>query len=468
MNILLIAPAAGNWRQIGRRRLFNGKTFRFSMLPLLTVASLSPRDARITLIDEQIDDLPDGPFDLVGITAMTALAPRAYELCRHFRARGAKVVMGGYHASLNPEDALQHADAVVVGPAYGAWEQLCADLRNGALQRVYRGHFDAAAPRTLPRHLLQSRRYVTANATFATMGCRNHCRFCSIRAVHEGRFYARPVAEVVEEVAAFDGPFFMFVDDNLTQDRGYALELFRALKPLKKRWVTQAAVRTAEDAELLTAMQRAGCFGVFVGLETFNDDALTAQAKADINSPARYRAAIAAFHAQGIYVEAGVMVGFDADTVDVFARTARMLEEVGVDAIQLAIVTPLPGTPLHKEMGERIFDANFEHYDFRHVVFTPKRMRSEELQAGADWIIRRFYSPSHILRRLTRWLTMPRGVRTAVYPLALNLAYYGRVKTFGIRGYDPAARPMAERVRQWVISLEKNTASLARATKGDS
>ena len=109
MKILLIAPASGYWRRIGRRRFFNGKTFRFSMLPLLSVAELSPGDAEITLIDEQFQDIPDGHFDVVGITAMTALAPRAYELCAHFRERGIPVVMGGYHATLNPGEALEHA-----------------------------------------------------------------------------------------------------------------------------------------------------------------------------------------------------------------------------------------------------------------------------------------------------------------------------------------------------------------------
>lgn len=437
MNILLIAPATGRWRGIARRRAFNGKTFRFSMLSLLSVAALSPKGARVTLVDEQLEEIPEGDFDLVGITAMTAVAPRAYELCARFRAQGVPVVMGGFHATLNTEEALRHADAVVVGPAYGAWERLCADVVEGRLQRVYRGDPEPAIPVHLPRHLLQGDGYVTVSATFATLGCRNRCRFCSIHPFHEGRRHVRPVEDVAAEIGALEQRFFVFVDDNLTQDREYALSLLRALEPLGKRWVTQASIDVADDPELLSAMRDAGCLGIFVGLETFNGEALNEQSKA-FNLPRRYGDAVAEIHRHGMYVEAGVMVGFDADGPGVFRHTLRMLDGIGIDAIQLSIFTPLPGTAAFDAMRDRIVDTDWGHYDYRHAVFTPARMSAEELQAGADWLIRRFYSPWRILIRLPRWLALPGGWRTWVYPLGLNLAYLGRVLRFGSRGRDPA------------------------------
>lgn len=432
MNILLIAPATGKWRNTARRRTFNGKTFRFSMLSLLSVAALSPRGARITLVDEQVEDVPEDQFDLVGITAMTAVAPRAYELCDRFRARSIPVVMGGFHATLNPDEALQHADAVVTGPAYGAWERLCEDVEAGRLQRIYRGDPEPRIPVHLPRHLLKKDGYVTVSSTFATLGCRNRCRFCSIHPFHNGNRFQRSIEDVVAEIAAMDQRFFLFVDDNLTQDRDYAMALFRALAPLGKRWATQASMNVADDGELLAAMHTAGCQGIFVGLETFSSEALDEQSKT-FNLPRRYREAVAAIHRHGMYVEAGVMVGFDADGVNVFRQTLGMLDEVGIDAVQLSVFTPLPGTEAFTAMRGRIFDTDWEHYDFRHAVFTPARMSAEELQAGADWMIRQFYSPWRILRRLPRWLTLGH----AHYPLGLNLAYLGRVLRFHIRGYDP-------------------------------
>ena len=439
MNILLIAPASGPWRGISRQRTFNGKTFRFSMLSLLSVAALSPKDAKVTIVDEQIEDIPTGPFDLAGITAMTALAPRAYELCAHFKARGIPVVMGGFHATLNTDEALRHADAVVCGPAYCAWPRLCEDVEKGRLQRVYHGNPEGEIPIHLPRHLLAKDGYVTVSSTFATLGCRNRCQFCSISPFHGGMRRARAIEDVAAEVSAFTEDFFIFVDDNLTQDREYALELFRALAPLGKRWATQASIEIGHDPELLAAMRDGGCVGVFVGLETFSEAALEEQEKG-FNTPRRYKGAVAAFHRHGMYVESGVIVGFDTDGRRVFRDTLRMLDWAGIDAIQLAILTPLPGTPLFETMHDRIIDTDWAHYDYRHAVFQPRQMTAEELQAGADWLIRKFYSPWRILKRVARWAAIPGGWKHFVYPLGLSLAYYGRVKRFAIHGYDPAAR----------------------------
>ena len=437
MRILLIAPASGEWRGIAKHRLFNGKTFRFSMLSLLSVAALSPKEASVQIVDEQVEDVPDESFDLVGITAMTAVAPRAYALCDRFRARGIPVVMGGFHASANPDEALQHADAVVVGPAYGAWEQVCADVQQKCLKSVYHGSLENKTPVTLPRHLVCKPQYVTISATFATLGCRNKCKFCSIHPFYEGARFTRDVEDVAAEIRAFDQRFFVFIDDNLTQDREYALALFKALAPLKKRWVTQVSIDSTEDEELMDAMQCAGCLGVFVGLETFNAEALEGQEKG-FNSPQRYKKAVAALHRRGLFVEAGMIVGFDADGKEVFHDTLRMLDEIGIDAIQLSVLTPLPGTALHDEMKDRIIDNDWGHYDYRHVVFQPGKMSVQNLQDGADWLIRAFYTPGRMLRRLVRWVAMPGGWKHFIYPLGLNLAYYGRTRRFAIRGCDPA------------------------------
>jgi len=439
MKILLISPASGHWRGISRRRLFNGKTFRFSMLSLLTVAELSPADAEIRIVDEQLEDIPeDDQFDVVGITAMTAAAPRAYEIAETFRVHSIPVVMGGFHATLNPDESLEHVDAVVVGCAYGAWERALDDIRNGSLKRVYYGDPEGSIPATLPRHLVDKSKYVTVNSTYATLGCRNGCRFCSISAFHKGEQHQRRVDDVVNEIAAFKERFFMFVDDNLTQDRDYVVELLERLRPFRKKWITQASIDVADDDELLELLRDAGCIGLFIGLETFNERALNSQDKG-FNVPERYRSAVAKLHRFGMFVESGIIFGFDTDGPEVFRATLDMLDRIGIDAIQTSILTPLPGTPLFGDMQERIFDRDWEHYDYRHAVFVPQRMGTDQLQAGTDWVIRKYYSPWRILRRAVRWIAMPGSIRNIVYPLGLNLAYFGRVKAFAIRGYDPAA-----------------------------
>lgn len=446
MKILLISPASGKWQRIGRRRLFNGRTFRFSMLSLLTVAKLCPKDAEIRLVDEQVEEIPfDGDFDIVGITCMTATAPRSFELCRRFRQRGIPAVLGGFFPSLNPDLALRHCDAVVIGPAMGAWPRLLEDLRTGRLQKVYRGNPNGRVPTALPRHLLDEAKYSTTNAVYATMGCRNRCRFCSISAVYNAHHYHRPAEEVLAEIAALKGRFLMFIDDNLTQDRPYIMDLLEQMIPLRKQWITQASIEIADDPELLILLHRAGCVGLFIGLETFNETNLNRSEKG-FNTPGRYRQAIETIHQHGIFVEAGIIFGFDGDTVEVFDSTLRMLDAIRIDAVQVSILTPTPGTPLYEEMKDRIFDTDWEHYDYRHVVFEPRRMEARQLQAGTDWVIRKYYAPGRILKRTLRWLRAPGGLRNFIYPFVLNWAYFGRVKIFRIEGFNPAIEQQAAEI----------------------
>ena len=444
MRILLIAPASGRWRGLGRKRLFNGKTFRFSMLSLLSVAALTPDGHDLTLVDEQIDDVPfDQRFDLVGITVMTATAPRAYELCRRFRDRSIPVVLGGFHPTFNAEEAGRHADAVVVGPAGAAWPRVLEDAAAGVLKPLYRGDPGVQVPFALPRHLLKRSRYVSVNTCTATLGCRNRCSFCSITAFYGGRRYQRDIGDIVRHLRSFDERFFLFVDDNLTQDRDYAIRLCRAIEPIGKKWATQASVEIADDPELLEWMRRAGCVGVFVGLESFSDAALCSQHKT-LKSAQQYKDAVRAMHRHGMVVEAGLIFGFDGDGPDVFERTLAVLDDIGIDVMQASILTPLPGTALFEEMRGRIVDLDWSHYDYKWAVFEPAGMTRQDLMAGLEWINKRFYSPSRILRRLARWMTMPSGLGNFHVPLLLNVAYWGRQFRFHVRGYNPA-RPHAAR-----------------------
>jgi radical SAM superfamily enzyme YgiQ (UPF0313 family) len=443
MRILLVAPASGHWRGLGRHRFWNGKTFRFSMLSLLSVAALTPSRHQLRIVDEQIEDVPwDEPFDLVGITVMTATAPRAYELARRFRERSIPVVVGGFHPTFNPEEAGRYASAVVVGPAGDAWPQVLGDAEAGCLQPVYHGNPDVPIPVALPRHLLRRSGYVSVQTCAATAGCTNRCAFCSITAFFGGRRYRQDVGAIVEHLRSFDDRFFLFIDDNLTQDREYAIQLFQAIAPLGKQWAAQVSVEVADDPELLGWMQRSGCVGVFVGLESFSSAALCSQDKR-IRSPEHYRMAVQAFHRHGIVVEAGVIFGFDTDGPDVFESTLGLLEDIGVDAMQASILTPLPGTRLFDEMRPRIVDFDWTHYDYKWAVYEPANMTRQDLMAGLQWINKRFYAPWRILRRLGRWLAMPSGARHAHIPLLLNVAYWGRQFHFRVGGYDPARRTAA-------------------------
>lgn len=442
MKVLLVAPASGRWHKVGTSRLFGGKTFRFSLLSLLTLAAETSPGIDVRIIDEQVQDIPwNERFDLVGITCMTAAAPRAYEIADRFRMQGVQVVLGGMHPTFLPEEALQHADAVCVGEAEGVWREIMKDARSGKLSGAYRAHerHSLDGLHLPPRCLLDNRKYGTLQSVQATRGCPNRCAFCAVSAFNEGSMRCRPVREVVMEVKLLPDRFFMFVDDSLTADREYALELFKSLEPLGKIWISQSTLDIADDVELVEAAAEAGCIGLFVGLESFSSSSLQSVDKG-FNRVEEYRERIAFLHSMGIGVEAGIVFGFDTDGPDVFRTTLDLLDEIGIDAIQVSILTPLPGTPLFDRMAERIHDHDWSSYDYHHAVFEPARMTAEQLQAGHDWVTRKFYRPWRIARRLGRMALRPGGLRMMKYAAALNLAYYGRTLRWNIRGYDPGVR----------------------------
>lgn len=442
MKILLLAPTSGRWKEAARAKLFNGKTFRFSLLSLLSVAAETPQDVKVKIVDEQIEDIPwHEQFDLVGITCMTALAPRAYEIAAGFRKKNIPVVLGGMHPTLCSEDAGLHADAIVVGDAEGIWEEVIIDARKGSLKKIYHNSRlpDLTGLKSMPRDLLDRDSYSTINAVQATRGCPNTCEFCSVSAFHQQTQRQRPVEEVITEISQISDKFFILVDDNLTADREYATRLFEALVPLNKFWVSQSTIVIAEDSDFVRLAAASGCVGLFVGIETFSETNLNGVGKT-CNRVEKYREAIRLLHTHGIAVEAGIVFGFDNDRPEVFQHTLKLLDEMEIDLIQASIFTPLPGTGKFEKMQHRILDWNWANYDFHSVVFQPQNMSVESLQAGHDWITREFYRPWRIIRRIWRHLKRTRNLVGLTYLAAVNIAYYGRVFNWQIRGFNPATK----------------------------
>jgi radical SAM superfamily enzyme YgiQ (UPF0313 family) len=446
LKILLVLPAGESVRVCPERpRVPRRAMLRFSVLPLTVVAALTPTGHEVRIIDENVESLNfDAECDVVGITCMTALAPRAYEIAHRFRQRGKIVVGGGYHPTLLPDDCAPHFDAVVVGDAENLWQQFLTDVQEGAVKKVYRRSGPPAKAMETPaprRELLRrhARHYATINAVQAGRGCRHNCRYCSVTVFHNRTYRQRPVADVMAELRGFSGDF-IFVDDNIIADRGYALELFGAMVPLRKHWVSQCSALIADDSELLEAARAAGCCGLFIGLETVNQTNLALMNK-NFNQAESYAARLRRIHRAGIGVVAGMIVGMDGDGPTVFQETLRFLRETEIDAVQLNILTPLPGTPLHDEMqaAQRVTDRDWSHYDYRHVVFRPAGMSGEELQSGADWVYAQFYRLDRIVGRFARALFRV-GCRPALLGLKLGLTYRYDNRKEGIRGCNPAAK----------------------------
>lgn len=443
MKILLVLPANHGLRvtheypEVPRRKML-----RFSLLPLTTVAALTPAEHEVTICDENVQPIDfDCDVDLVGVSLMTALAPRAYEIAAEFRKRSKTVVAGGYHPTFLPHEAALHFDAVVVGDAEEIWPQLLQDITNGSLKKVYRHAAPPALDRSpLPRRELlasTAKHYATTDAVQTGRGCLHQCRYCSVTAFHNGGYRHRQVDRVIEELKGV-GRDFIFVDDNIIADPEYAAELFRKMMPLRKRWVSQASITLADDPELLQLARKAGCHGLFIGLESISPDNLTQVGK-EFNDVPTYAKRIKLIRKAGIGVIAGIIVGMDHDTKGVFEATHRFLKQTGIDAIQVNILTPLPGTLLFQDMeGEgRIIDKRWERYDYRHVVFQPSMMTTGELQNGADWLYHKFYRLDQILTRTVKaFFTL--GPHQALLSYKLNMTYHYDNVREKIIGQNPA------------------------------
>jgi radical SAM superfamily enzyme YgiQ (UPF0313 family) len=382
--------------------------------------------------------------DIVGVSFMTALANRAYEIARAFREQGKTVVAGGYHPTLFPDEALLHFDAVVKGDAEEAWPRLLKDVEKGEIKRIYCNDepCDLARIPAARRDLLQStaQHYVTTGAVQVGRGCVHRCRYCSIAAFHGQGYRKRPVEKVIEEIRDLPREI-IFVDDNIIADEAYAQELFHALIPLKKRWVSQCSLKIADRPDLLELAHRAGCRGLFIGIETTSSRNLEAVDKG-FNDSGRHRERIAAIRKSGIGVVAGMIVGMDRDDPTVFENTLRFLQETGIEALQLNIMTPLPGTPLYEDLDRqgRITDRDWSRYDFRHCVIRPARMSAAELKDGADWLYRQFYRFDRIVMRTIRTL-FTAGPVPAYLTWRLNMTYrYDNLRE-SVKGRNPAPEP---------------------------
>ncbi|MCL5269706.1 MAG: B12-binding domain-containing radical SAM protein [bacterium] len=420
--LLLILPRTerGYWGKVR-----HGKA-GLVRLSLPTVAALTPPDWEVTIHDARVDPVDYGrPVDLVGITAFTSEILSAYAIADEFRARGVPVVLGGIHASALPNEALAHADAVVVGEAEGVWAGLLEDLAAGRLQRIYR----APAPcdmKAMPvprRDLMRREMYTSFNTVQATRGCPYDCDYCAVTGVFGKQFRTRPVDEVLAEIQAFDTRRFFFADDNICGHPVYAKQLFAALIPLRRIWGGQTSITFARDAELLRLYARSGGRYAFIGLETISKDNLAAINK-KWNRRDGYGEAIRRIHDAGINIVASFIFGLDGDDPTVFARTLDFVMEHRIDAAQFHILTPFPGTRLFDafEAEGRIVEKRWDRYHTGEVVFTPRLMTADQLQDGYHWIFRQTYTIPNILKRVLRgW--RPRDLRGIPVRVAMNISY---------------------------------------------
>ncbi|MGF1584816.1 MAG: B12-binding domain-containing radical SAM protein [Bacteroidales bacterium] len=405
--ILLALPDG----RIHKLKLFGDHhiSFREAPLTLTTLAALVPPEinATLTVVDESVQKIPmDQSFDLVALSCLTGTSPRAYELAAHFKAKGSTVVLGGVHVSLLPDEALQHADAIVSGYGEERWPELLRDFVVGRLQKRYHGNEISLDNYSLPHtQYLKKHAYMNPHVVFASRGCKGTCDFCSVPAAGM-KWNTRPVGDVIDQIRNIPAGRFAFNDVSLLEDRDYAKELFTALIPLKKSWGGLCTSRIADDDEMLDLMARSGCIFLLIGLESINRATLKTMNKG-FNKPDHYRNLVSKLHSKNIVVMGCFIFGSDDDTLSVFNDTVEMINELRIDVPRYAIYTPFPGTEAFSRLsGEgRLLHTRWEHYDTQHVVFQPKHMTPAQLDEGFRQAYNKTYAVKSIFRRTTALMT---------------------------------------------------------------
>ncbi|TET92097.1 B12-binding domain-containing radical SAM protein [Candidatus Aerophobetes bacterium] len=383
------------------------KAHRYPGLGLLTVAALCPPTVEIKLVDDDHEEINyEEDTDLVGLSLLTINSQRAYEIARNFRDRRVPVVLGGMHVVACSEEALKHADSIVVGEAEDTWPELLRDFNSGKLKRIYKSSCSSdLSNMPLPRRdLVDKRRYITINTIQATRGCPFDCEFCSMAALFGQKTRLRPVEEVIEEIKSLEGNIFVLNDDNLAQKSEYYKNLFYKLIPLKKRWAANASWNIAEDEETLVLLEKSGCRGVFVGFESLEPQYGVKKIISSKDRALIYKEAVKKLHAHRINVIGAFIFGFDNEDESIFERTLEFAFDSQIDAAQINILTPYPGTPLYRRLDEegRITERNWNKYIASNLCFKLKTMSERTFLEKYHWMKSKFHTFPRIALRLLR------------------------------------------------------------------
>lgn len=373
-------------------------------LTLPYLAGLAPPWVDVKLQDERYSEIDyDAGHDLVAITTTIATAARAYAISDEFRRRGIPVVMGGFHASLQPDECLPHCDAVVIGEAEYAWPELLEDFRAGRMKQRYQAdQFHDLKGLPSPRwDLLDRKKYLAPFLpVMTTRGCPFQCSFCEVPVVYGTCYRHRPIGEVIEDMRRIPTRKIQIVDDNIAGSRAYAKELFRAMIPLKVRWSCLWTINTSSDTELLDLAVRAGVSHVNIGIESVSQSSLSAVNK-NHNPVREYVGMLRELEKRRIFYSLNFMFGLDEDMPDIFTQTLDFLKRVNVPMVFFNTVTPREGTPMRSRLIEegRIRNPMGDRYLGMECLFTPKHMTADEVEEGVWRCFREFYALPRIVRR---------------------------------------------------------------------
>ncbi|MEM7008881.1 MAG: radical SAM protein [Thermodesulfobacteriota bacterium] len=387
-------------------------------LGLLTVAACTPDRFEVEVHDEYISPIDfDTDADLIALSAKTSAVARAYQVADEFRRRGKKVVLGGIHASLRPNEALEHVDYVVIGEAEQTWPKFLEQFEKGEAPTITDAQgFPEMDSIPVPAWDKIDYGKFLFHQVQSTRGCPFTCRFCSVPDISGSTFRFKPPNKILEEIRAFPKTGFMdrvktiyFVDDNFLSRPQYTEQLLKEMIPLRKRgeipsWSAETTLNVTNRAGLLDLFVEAGCTTLIIGIESINEATLLDMDKR-VNFCVKYQDAMERIHSRGMSVVGNFIVGFDTDTLNVFDDILDFIDENNILYPFFSILTPMPGTKLHDDFKN---DGRMDHfdwglYDTRHVVFEPKNMTREQLMDGYCYLFEQAYASERALNRLEKY-----------------------------------------------------------------
>ena len=402
MRLTLIHPCIGRRKDQPYIRLW-----QMEPLPPAAIAGLTPQGVGIKFYDDRMERIPyDEPTDLVAISVETYTAKRAYQIASEYRKDGIPVVMGGFHATLCPEEVSQYADSVVIGEAETLWETVLQDATRNTLQTYYRAESRPSLANMRPdRSIYTGKNYLPIGLVEAGRGCHFVCDFCAVQTVFSHTQTRRPAGDIFTEIESLrEKPLIFFVDDNITSNMAQAKEFFKELKKLKIKWVSQASINAAHDEEFLHIIKESGCQGVLIGFESLNPDNLKKMNKGFNTMQGGYEKALAILRKHNIRLYITFVFGYDEDTQSSFKQTVNFALRHKFYIAAFNHLTPFPGTPLYKrleEEGRLLFEKWWldARYSYNMIPFQPAHITPDQLQRGCVEARAEFYNWNNIWKR---------------------------------------------------------------------
>lgn len=403
MRILLILASDLIYKYKNIFSINNG--FAPLSLTLLSASVPEKYEAEIRIIDEGMQKVNYDHlnYDIVGISCCASSSNRAYELAKYWNKRGAYTIIGGYHATLCPDEVIKHCDTVMCGFGENMFPTILEDYINGSTKKIYKSKCGDINCTIKPnRNLIKHIPYYAKNTIFATRGCINNCSYCSVNKFSNSKYFKRPINEIINEIKSENFKKVYFLDSNFVADREYTKELLTALIPLKIKYYADITSNIYNDDEIISLLNKSGCYQVFIGFETFNLQNSNSSSK--FNTIKNYKNCVNILHDNNIAITGGFMLGMENDNVESIMTLPQKIDDLGVDLIRYTIFTPLPGTSIFDKykLEKKLLTTNYDYYDFMHVVHKTKFVAPEILQKLYFGIWEKTYSYKNIIKRVSR------------------------------------------------------------------